>query len=408
MNVIVVHDFGFVNGGAGKIALGSALALAKLGHKVTVFTAVGPVATELANIPGLETICLGQLEIVDNPSRGQAMVQGVWNFAAEARMRALLADLDRSETIVHVHGWTKALSSSVVRAAVSLGFRIVLTLHDYFIACPAGTFYNYPKHKVCHLRPMSAACISSNCDTRNYGHKLWRVGRQWIQGHIGLLPKGVYEYISISDLSEELVRPFLPTAARIHRVRNFIDVPAMSPVDVEANHLITFCGRLSMEKGPLILAECSRDRSIETLFIGDGPLRRHIERVAPQSSCTGWVSPTEATAQLRRSRALVFPSLWYETQGLVVAEAAAIGIPAIVPDTSAAREWVDDGLTGLWFRGGDAQSLAEKITLLREHPSIAAKLGREAFRRYWQSPATLDAHCQGLLQVYESILRMVR
>lgn len=408
MNIIVIHDFGYVNGGSGKLALGSAVALSQLGHKVTMFVAVGPAAPEIANMPGLETICLDQLEIVNNPNRSQAMVQGVWNLAAAVRLKRLLAGLDRRETIIHVHGWTKALSSSVVKVAVSLGYRVVLTLHDYFVACPAGTFYNYPQHKICHLRPMSTACISSNCDTRNYGHKLWRVGRQWVQNHIGLIPEGVHDYISYSDLSEELLRPFLPPTARIHRVRNFIDIEKQSPVDVETNHLITFCGRLSMEKGPLLLAECSRDRSIETLFIGDGPLRQQIARIAPQSSCTGWLSGTEATAQLRRSRALVFPSLWYETQGLVVAEAAAMGIPAIVPDTSAAREWVDDGSTGLWFRGGNAQSLAETIAHLKDHPSIAARLGHEAFCRYWQSPASLGAHCKSLQQVYRSVLRKAR
>jgi len=42
---------------------------------------------------------------------------------------------------------------------------------------------------------------------------------------------------------------------------------------------------------------------------------------------------------------------------LVVLEAAALGVPAIVADTSAARDLVRDGHTGLWFKGGDALSL---------------------------------------------------
>jgi glycosyltransferase involved in cell wall biosynthesis len=404
VNIVVVNDFAYVNGGAGKVALGSALALARLGHKVTLFTAVGPIASELKNVPGLETICLGQREIVDNPNRGQAIRQGLWNVSADARFRVLLAGLSRDQTIIHFHGWTKALSSSVVRVAVSLGFQIVLTLHDYFGACPAGTFYNHRRQEICHLRPMSAGCISSNCDSRNYGHKLWRVGRQWIQSHFGLLPSGVHEYIAISDLSVEILKPFLPRASRIHRVRNFIDIEPMPAVKVESNQLFSFSGRLSAEKGPLLLAECSRDAMIETLFIGDGPLRRRIEETSPYASCTGWLPAIDAIAQLRRSRALVFPSLWYEGQPLVVAEAAAMGIPAIVPDTCAAKEQVTDGVTGLWFRGGDSNNLKEKMKYLRDNPSVAREMGREAFRRYWQSPATLDAHCQSLQQVYESTL----
>jgi glycosyltransferase involved in cell wall biosynthesis len=404
LNIVVVNDFAYVNGGAAKIALGSAQALAQRGHSVTLFAAVGPVAPELTDVSGLQTVCLGQREIVDNPNRTQAIVQGFWNFSAGARMRALLAGMDRTRTVVHVHGWTKALSSSVMQAAVSLGFTVVITLHDYFTACPAGTFYNHRERAICHLQPMSAACISSNCDSRSYGHKLWRVGRQWVQGHIGLVPKAVREYISISNLSEQILSPFLPAGARIHRVQNFIDLKLSPAIDAGANQLITFSGRLSAEKGPLLLAQCSRDSGIETLFIGDGPLRQQIEEIAPQASCTGWLTQDEAKAQLQRSRALAFPSLWYETYGLVVSEAAAMGIPAIVPDTCVARELVVDGVTGLWFRGGDANHLTEKMRYLVDNPSVASAMGQEAYRRYWQSPSTLEAHCQRLQQVYETVL----
>jgi glycosyltransferase involved in cell wall biosynthesis len=404
MNVIVVNDFAYVNGGASKIALGSAIELARSGNRVILFAAVGPVAAEFLNVDGLQVICLEQNEIVDNPNRAQAVVQGFWNSTAKARMQDLLAGLDSSQTIIHVHMWTKALSASVIQAANALCFRIILTLHDYFVACPAGTFFNHPQQAICHLRPMSASCIASNCDSRNYGHKLWRVGRQFVQHQFGMLPSGVQDYISISDLSEEVLKPFLPPQSRIHRVTNFIDLKQMPAADVESNLLFTFSGRLSPEKGAMLFAECSLSLGMPTLFIGDGPLRKQIEQLAPQASCTGWISPTEAAAGLRKSRALVFPSLWYETQGLVVAEAAAMGIPAIVPDTSATREWVENGTTGLWFRGGDARDLAEKIAYLRDNPAAAANMGKEAYRRYWRSPATLSGHCEELEKVYQSVL----
>lgn len=404
VNVVIVNDYAFVNGGAGKVALSSALGLASLGHNVTLFTGVGPAAPELLDVARLQVICLGQREIVDNPNRAQAVVQGLWNFKAASRMRALLVNFDRAETVIHVHGWTKALSSSVIQVALSLGFRVIITLHDYFTACPTGTFYDHKKRGVCHLQPMSGACISTNCDSRNYGHKIWRVGRQWIQRQIGLIPAGINDYISISDLSEEVLKPFLPRASRIYRVPNFIDAKPNPLVDVGTNRYFTFSGRLSAEKGPLLLASCSRHLGIETLFIGDGPLRNQIESVAPKAFCTGWLPPAEALLQLRRSRALVFPSLWYEGQPLVVAEAAAMGIPAIVPDTCAARERVIDGVTGLWFKGGDVNDLMEKIRYLNENPGVSSEMGRAAYQRCWQSPLTLDAHCKAIQEIYRTVL----
>jgi glycosyltransferase involved in cell wall biosynthesis len=97
--------------------------------------------------------------------------------------------------------------------------------------------------------------------------------------------------------------------------------------------------------------------AVDVRFIGDGPLKDELMRVAPSVTVTGWQTPSEAHELMRQSRALVLPSLWYETQGLVVAEASAMGVPVIVPSTSAAREWVEDGVTGLIFKGGDVNGL---------------------------------------------------
>jgi len=81
-------------------------------------------------------------------------------------LRLTLEDFDSKNTIVHLHGWTKALSSSVVRECVDKNFSIVCTLHDYFVACPNGGFYNFRTHKICHLHPLSTRCVLENCDSR--------------------------------------------------------------------------------------------------------------------------------------------------------------------------------------------------------------------------------------------------
>lgn len=401
MHVIVVTDVAHVDGGSARIALGSAIGLAQRDVRVTVFSAVGPVAPNLA---GIQVVCLHQHEILNDPSRLRAITQGVWNSTAAARMTALLRTLDRNDTIVHLHTWTKALSASVVAAALALGFRVVLSLHDYFAACPAGSFFLSPQQQICTLRPMSLACIKTNCDSRNYANKLWRVGRQFVANQFAHMPSGILDYISVSDLSEAVLRPCLPANARIRRVQNFIDVQTQPPVHVAANTTFSYVGRLSAEKGPLLFAQAAHDLPIDIQFLGDGPLRAQIAQAAPRATLSGWLTPAHVASHLQRSRALVFPSLWYETQGLVVAECAAMGIPAIVPSTCAAREWVQHGITGLHFRGGDAGDLREKILQLHNDPQLAATMGLEAHRRYAQQPATLAMHCDHLLAVYRDML----
>jgi glycosyltransferase involved in cell wall biosynthesis len=404
MNIVVVNDTAHVNGGASNIALGSAMALAQRGHQVTLFTAISPIDSDLLHVDNLHILCLEQHDAISDPSPTRAMIQGYWNHPAEKKIGQLLCSMNPLETIIHLHSWTKALSASVIHKAISLGFPVVVTLHDYFTVCPAGSFYIHPKQEICRLKPMSYACITTNCDSRSYPHKLWRVGRQWTQSHLGDIPNGVIDYISISDLSEAVLVPLLPPNAKIHRVRNFIDVPHQPAVDVASNTLITFSGRLSPEKGSQLLAECSRSLDLDVLFIGGGSMQDELAKTAPRSSFTGWISPRKAREAMRKSRALVFPSLWYETQGLVVAEAAAMGVPAIVATTCAAREWVEDGVTGMLFRGGDVSDLAQKIAFLHNHPEKAAAMGAKAYEAYWQKPAMVSNHCIELEKVYSDML----
>jgi glycosyltransferase involved in cell wall biosynthesis len=86
-----------------------------------------------------------------------------------------------------------------------------------------------------------------------------------------------------------------------------------------------------------------------------------------------------------------------------VLEAAAQGVPAIVPDTSAARDYVVDGETGFWFRGGDVDDLASKMAKLSD-PDIARNMGQAAYDRFWSNPSTLDDHAMRLEEVYRKVI----
>lgn len=404
MKLILLNDFGYVDGGASKVALSSARALAERGHRVLLFCGVDPVAETLQAVSGLSVRCLGINEIASDPSRLRAMVQGLWNNSAAEAFREAANGWSPDETVVHLHTWTKALSSSVVRAALDAGYPIVLTMHDYFSACPTGSFFIYPTQSLCHLRPMSTACKSTQCDSRSYSHKLWRVGRQWMQEHRGHLPSGICDFISISDTSEALLKPYLPPEARLHRVTNPIALTAEDQATPHLHETFSFVGRLSPEKGVRLLAEAASRNGLQVRFIGDGLEREALAAILPDAEITGWLPEGAALKAMRQSRALVLPSLWYETQGLVVAEAAAMGLPAIVSSQSAAREWVEDGVTGLLFRHGDANDLAEKMTLLAHNPDLAVSMGSAAGLRYWRDPSTMERHCEQLEAVYSEML----
>jgi len=401
--IVIINDFAHINGGAGQVALSSAVALAEQGYSITLFCAVAPIMEELQH-RNLRIICTKQHEILRDPNRFRAAVQGIWNFKAARVMAALLGTLDSSRTVIHLHSWTKALSSSIVKVALGRGFKVICTMHDYFLACPNGGFFNYPENSICQLSPLSIKCITKNCDVRSYPQKLWRVSRQMVQENLGRMPKGINDFIAVSAFSKAILEPFLPKNARVNVVANPIDVPKSESVNISENNAFVFIGRLSREKGAVLFARAAAMLGLQAVFVGDGPLRDEILNIYPSAIITGWLPRIEVNNLINTARALVFPSVWYETLGLVVLEAAARGVPAIVSDTSAARDIVMDKETGLWFKGGDLDDLINKIGVFQDGVA-ARKMGQMAYQRYWGNPCTMEKHLEKLINVYRMILQ---
>lgn len=400
LSVLVLNDYATMNGGASAVAIGSSVGLAERGHRVMFFHAAGEVDPALRRA-GVSVISTGQADLLNAPAP-VAAIQGIWNAGARARLQRELQVLDPKKTVCHVHSWTKALSASIFPLVRQAGIPIVVTLHDYFVACPNGGFFNFPRATKCGLAPMSLACVCSNCDSRSYSHKLWRVMRQAWQEQVFHFPSEVKFFISVSDHSLEILRPFLPLQASIFKVSNPINIERQPPVAAGGNSYFTMVGRLAPEKGALLLTSAATEAT-PLLFVGDGSLAARILLESPWARVTGWLTPDQVRAALRATRVLVFPSLWHETQGLVVAEAAAMGIPAIVSDGSAARDLVVDGETGLYFRNGDVNDLARKIELLRDDARVS-RMGTAAYDHYWRSAATLDRHVEELSVCYSKML----
>lgn len=401
MTVVVLNDFCHVQGGASKVAIDEAIGLAKSGARVIFVGAVGPICDELREAP-LTVECLDQAQLLDAGKKPSVVLQGLWNAKAANRVRRILSGLSPERTVVHLHGYTKALTTSPVRTAKSLGFKVVCTLHDFFAACPNGAFFDYGRATPCPRKALSLGCVAARCDKRHYAHKLFRVVRGYLQRAMGQFPTAVENYISLSERSASILAPYLPKRARMFKLPNVIGVAERPPVAVEKNDRILYVGRLDEEKGVRLLARAAATLGLPVTFVGDGPLRAEIEGL-PGVTITGWLRPDEVQAQLDSARCLVFPSLWYETYGLTVAEAAARGVPAIVSDVSAAAERIEDNVTGWRFKSGDEADLIRCLRLTADDAAIGMA-GAEAYHRYWSDAQTLDSHATGLLKIYRATL----
>lgn len=405
MRIIVVNDHGSVTGGAAQVAIASLNALADAGHNVTFVSSVAPVDKNI-DTQKVRVVNFGFDDLRGNPSRLKAAIHGIWDIQCAKQFGSVLDEYDRKNTVIHLHTWVKSLSSSVIYEALKRNFKVVVTLHDYFTVCPNGGLYNYTTQQHCAVRAMSVTCALTNCDPRSFPQKMWRFVRHTIQNKLAAIPGGLINFISVSDYSESLLRPYLQPDANFFRVRNPINIektPFRTDIQSDA---FTFVGRLSPEKGATLFARAASMANVKAVFVGQGDEAEAIRKVNPEAELAGWKDRLGVISHMQASRAIVFPSLLHETQGLVVTEAAALGIPAIVSDGCAAREGIVDGETGLLFRAGDIKDLVQKINELGSDPPMALRLGQTAYDKYWANPSTLNSHVHELINCYAHILNI--
>jgi len=103
---------------------------------------------------------------------------------------------------------------------------------------------------------------------------------------------------------------------------------------------------------------------------------------------------------ISRSRAVVVPSAWEETFGLVVVEAMAGGVGVVGAGHGSLPELISDGSDGQLFRPGDADDLAAVLEGVAADPDRWHQMGARA-RSTYEDRWDPDANLAQLLEIYQ-------
>ena len=395
-NVVVACDYAYVEGGAAGMAVLTAVLLSKQTDcNVWFLGGCGEAAQELKD-SGVKCLLLGLPDLMQNPSKADAFLHGVYNRNVYRKAAELFGTLDPEETVLHVHTWTKVLTSAVFKAANDCGIPVFLTVHDYFLTCPNGGCYNYVARKICELQPMSARCVACSCDSRNYVYKLWRCLRQWKQNRV--LKRIDVRHITISAFQREQLTARGVRARKEYYVRNVIRFGERFRVKAEENELFLFVGRVSLEKGADLFCEAVTRAGVKAAVIGDGSLRETLAEAYPGICFPGWQSQEEVQRWKEQARCLMFPSVWYEGSPLTVPEMQAYGIPCIVTDCSSATDTVQDGKNGQIVKA-DVRELELAIRQMSDD-RIVREMSLAAYDGFDEEDCSPETYVQNLMKVF--------
>jgi colanic acid/amylovoran biosynthesis glycosyltransferase len=150
-------------------------------------------------------------------------------------------------------------------------------------------------------------------------------------------------------------------------------------------------GRLSMEKGHLVLMEAiallKDEPAFEVIVVGDGPLRREIEEratvlgIQDRVYVTGWMSADGVQKEIARCCAMVLPS-FAEGLPVVLMEAFALERPVIATAIAGIPELVEPGISGWIVPAGSVDALAAAMRgVLSAAPEQLSRMGRAGAAR---------------------------
>lgn len=383
MHILQVHNSYRQRGGEDSVVDVDARLLCSAGHVVTQYIVPNPVRS-------IET--------------GMRLGLSLWNPTAGRRFRRQL-EVAKPD-VVHIHNTWFSITPSAAYEAKRAGLPVVMTLHNYRLSCANGQFFRAGIQCTDCLTGTALNGLLHRCYQDSFIASVFAAANTGIHRQLGTWTKNVDLFLCLTEFAKaRFVEAGIPEEKL--RVRhNCVANADERTVPASKSHQVAYIGRLSSEKGVRVLLEAwrlARMEDCELLVVGGGPEREALEAMrVPGVRFTGPVEHQAVLKILRSVRALVFPSLWFEGEPMVVVEALAAGTPVLASDVGGIPELLGYGSAGWLTRAGDVDAWRRSLRDLRNHVDADTKSGA-ARGMYLRRHTTLEG-LQGLVGSYDSLM----
>jgi glycosyltransferase involved in cell wall biosynthesis len=279
-------------------------------------------------------------------------------------------------------------------------------MHNYRLICPSGTLvFNRKAYFESLNTDFSWDAIKKGV-YRNSSILTFNLAfTVWLNKKIGTW-KLVKYYIVLTEHSKTLIE-----SSHLRALTNKLIVKANFVSGIKVNNTIPrqdnflFAGRLSDEKGITFLLAAFKGSPHKLTIIGDGPLQNVVENfVKDNSNVTylGFKDKETINDELYKCSALIFPSIWYETFGLIMIEAFAVSTPVIASYCGSSSIIVKHGYNGLHFEQSNIENLKEKLTEWSSFDdNVKEQYRKNAYNSYLQY-YTPEKNIEQLIEIYKS------
>lgn len=348
--------------------------------------------------------------IGESSSKLNLFLNTTWSKASYKKILAIIDEF--KPDVVHCHNTFPLISPSIYYACNKAGVPVVQTLHNYRLTCLNGYLFREQECQLCEkcLGKSPIRGILKKCYRNSFSASATVATMLIVHRILGTYRKKVTKFITLTSFGKEKFSK-LPCVPVDKIAVKSNPIPKIAVRGCEKSKQILYAGRLSPEKGADTLVEAWT--SLPNKFgytlkiIGDGAERSNLEELANGDNSikfTGALPKEQTVQEMACSALLVSPSKCYETFGLSPVEAMSIGTPVLISDLVNLFPIVQDNVSGRYFKAGDANDLANKLTELLSDENKLAELGAAAKIAFEQSDCSPERNLRALEAIYTSIL----
>ena len=367
MKILMVNKFLYPNGGSETYMMNLGAYYTSLGHEVQYFG-----MEDERNIIGNNV--KSYVSNIAFHVRGDRIKKLTYPFriiySQEARRKIRAVIHDFHPDIAHMHNINFQITPSIIYELRKYKIPVIQTVHDYQMICPNHMLYQVVNGSPCEKCVSGSYyhCVKEKCI---HGSRLRSI--------IAAIEAYYYRYRKTYHLVDRYIAPseFLANKLsqggippeKIKILHNFV-VAATMPEQTKGEKYALYFGRLSQEKGIGMLIEvCKELPDIQFVFAGTGPLESLLAG-AENIQYIGFTTGEKLNSLIRNAKFSLLPSVWFENCPLTILESQALGTPVIGSDYGGIPELIENGKSGLVFKGGDYIGLKSAIRELWDNDKL--------------------------------------